>query len=103
MSESVQQDLPVAAPNDHIEVPVSADQDLVIRKAAELVGWTVEQYVLSAALDRAERDLYEHATLRGEARARLAGEADMNTVDRQAKGPPEAIIEPFVAVITATA
>jgi uncharacterized protein (DUF1778 family) len=37
------------------------DESLLIRKAAELQGWTVTQYVLCAVLDRAERDLYEHA------------------------------------------
>lgn len=61
MCESVHQDLPAARVDDHIALPVSAEQILVIRKAAELVGWTVTDYVLSAALDRAERDLYEHA------------------------------------------
>ncbi|WP_165969471.1 DUF1778 domain-containing protein [Actinomadura sp. KC06] len=59
MSESVRQNLP--APDDHITVRPSPDQLLVIRKAAELIGWTVTDFVLSAALDRAERDLYEHA------------------------------------------
>ncbi|MFI0354026.1 DUF1778 domain-containing protein [Actinomadura sp. 9N407] len=74
------QDLPR---NDRLELRTSEEQHLAIRKAAELVGWTVPQYVLSAALDRAERDLYEHA----------------------AAGRPEAgdggSVEPFVAVVTA--
>ncbi|TMQ93519.1 DUF1778 domain-containing protein, partial [Actinomadura soli] len=48
-------------PDDHLTVRPSPDQLLVIRKAAELIGWTVTDFVLSAALDRAERDLYEHA------------------------------------------
>lgn len=61
MSESVRQDLPATRADDHISLPTSADQLLVIRKAAELAGWTVGDYVLSAVLDRAERDLYEHA------------------------------------------
>ena len=39
----------------------TADEELVIRKAAELAGWTITEYVHSAVLDRAERDLYEHA------------------------------------------
>lgn len=60
MSESVRQNLP-AADDDRITVHPSADQLLVIRKAAELIGWTVTDFVLSAVLDRAERDLYEHA------------------------------------------
>ncbi|TDD69352.1 DUF1778 domain-containing protein, partial [Actinomadura darangshiensis] len=61
MPESVRQDLPAARADDHLTLRTSADQLLVIRKAAELIGWTVTDYVLSAALDRAERDLYEHA------------------------------------------
>ncbi|MEU8797046.1 DUF1778 domain-containing protein [Spirillospora sp. NPDC048819] len=61
MSESVRQDLPASQADDHIAFRTSAEQILVIRKAAELIGWTVTDYVLSAALDRAERDLYEHA------------------------------------------
>ncbi|MGK5555265.1 DUF1778 domain-containing protein [Actinomadura kijaniata] len=63
MSESVRQDLPAPRPDDHIAFPTTAEQHLVISKAAELLGWTVPQYVLCAALDRAERDLYEHAAL----------------------------------------
>ncbi|GAA1833786.1 DUF1778 domain-containing protein [Actinomadura chokoriensis] len=58
MPESVRQDLPAT---EHIAFRISDEQSLVIRKAAELIGWTVTEYVLSAALDRAERDLYEHA------------------------------------------
>ncbi|XRQ03619.1 DUF1778 domain-containing protein [Actinomadura welshii] len=61
MSESVHQDLPATHADGHIALRTSAEQLLVIRKAAELVGWTVTDYVLSTALDRAERDLYEHA------------------------------------------
>jgi hypothetical protein len=93
MSESVQQALPIAEPDDRIEVLVSEEQDLVIRKAAELVGWTVEQYVLAAALDRAERDLYEHATLLREPPGRAPD-------DRRA-GASGAVVDPFVAVVTA--
>jgi uncharacterized protein (DUF1778 family) len=58
MPESVRQDLPAT---EHIAFRISDEQSLVIRKAAELIGWTVTDYVLSAALDRAERDLYAHA------------------------------------------
>jgi uncharacterized protein (DUF1778 family) len=68
MSESVHQDLPAPRHGDHIEFNVSDEQDLVLRKAADLLGWTVPQYVLSAALDRAERDLYEHAAATSAAR-----------------------------------
>ncbi|GAA4228903.1 hypothetical protein GCM10022254_20130 [Actinomadura meridiana] len=63
MSESVRQNLPAA---DEITLHPSAEQLLVIRKAAELIGWTVTDYVMSALLDRAERDLYEHAAAREE-------------------------------------
>jgi uncharacterized protein (DUF1778 family) len=74
------QDLPR---NDRLELRTSEEQHLAIRKAAELVGWTVPQYVLSAALDRAERDLYEHAA-----------------VHRPEPGDGGSV-EPFVAVVTA--
>ncbi|TDC57343.1 DUF1778 domain-containing protein [Actinomadura sp. KC345] len=61
MPESVRHDLPASQADDHIAFRISAEQIRVIRKAAELIGWTVTDYVLSTALDRAERDLYEHA------------------------------------------
>ncbi|MEO5874285.1 MAG: DUF1778 domain-containing protein [Streptosporangiaceae bacterium] len=41
-----------------------ANQELVIRKAAELQGLTVSEYLLCAVLDRAERDLYTEAAER---------------------------------------
>jgi len=37
------------------------DQELLIRKAADLQGLTVDEYLLCTVLDRAERDLYTHA------------------------------------------
>lgn len=40
------------------------DQELLIQKAAELQGLTVDQYILCAVLDRAERDLYTDAATR---------------------------------------
>ncbi|QKG26047.1 DUF1778 domain-containing protein [Actinomadura verrucosospora] len=61
MSESVRPDLPAPGTDDRIALSTSAEQLLVLRKAAELIGWTVSDFILSAALDRAERDLYEHA------------------------------------------
>lgn len=76
MSESVRQDLPATQADDHIAIRISAEQILVIRKAAELIGWTVTDYVLSAALDRAERDLYEHA-----AALEAAAPADLDPTD----------------------
>lgn len=93
MSESVRQDLPVAHRNDRIELRTSEDQALVIRKAAELVGWTVPQFVLSAALDRAERDLYEHAVIQRE--------AHRPATSKQGADPPATNDEPFTAVINA--
>lgn len=62
MQPSVHHDLP-GAHDDHIHLHTSAEAHLALRKAAALIGWTVPEYVLSAALDRAERDLYEHAAL----------------------------------------
>lgn len=63
MSVSAHQDLPAARRLEQIEIHTTEEQDLVIRKAAELVGWTVPEYILCTILDRAERDLYEHAAL----------------------------------------
>ncbi|TDD57959.1 DUF1778 domain-containing protein [Actinomadura rubrisoli] len=85
MSESVRQDLPATRNDDHIAFRTSPEQSLVIRKAAELIGWTVSEYVLSTVLDRAERDLYEHAT---------ALESDPPQTE------PEPV-EPYVAVVIA--
>ncbi|MFG1999391.1 DUF1778 domain-containing protein [Spirillospora sp. NPDC048911] len=90
MYESVHQDLPVSHDNGHIEFLTSEEQHRVIRKAAELLGWTVPQYVLSTALDRAERDLYEHAAA--------------HTEQARPTTPPaeeEAAVMPLVAVIAA--
>lgn len=60
------------SPSDGTALPPSSDQavigltpteheDLIIRKAAELQGWSVTEYVRAAVLDRAERDIYEWA------------------------------------------
>jgi hypothetical protein len=46
---------------ERIGFRTSQDESLLIRKAAELRGQTVTQYVQCTVLDRAERDLYEHA------------------------------------------
>jgi uncharacterized protein (DUF1778 family) len=56
-------------------------ESALIRRAADLRGLTVTQYVLCAVLDRAERDLYEHA-------ARTGQEAKMS----------DGAVEPFHAV-----
>ncbi|KAB2341852.1 type II toxin -antitoxin system TacA 1-like antitoxin [Actinomadura rudentiformis] len=94
MSESVHQDLPVSHDDDHIEFRTSEEQSRVIRKAAELMGWTVPQYVLSTVLDRAERDLYEYAAAR---------EAMLDGPDRASTSPAgqEAAVIPLVAVVAA--
>ncbi|MFC9977214.1 DUF1778 domain-containing protein [Spirillospora sp. NPDC127200] len=83
MSESVRQGLPAIR---QIELDITEEQHLVIRKAADDLGWTVPQYVLCAALDRAERDLYEHAAIDG---------ADDD------HRHPEGTAEPFVALLAA--
>ncbi|CNE12014.1 Uncharacterized protein conserved in bacteria [Mycobacterium tuberculosis] len=83
MPESVRKDLPAT---EHIAFRISDEQSLAIRRAAELIGWTVTEYVLSAALDRAERDLHEHA----------AAEAPADPA-----GPDPAA--PLVALLTALA
>jgi uncharacterized protein (DUF1778 family) len=46
---------------ERITFRTSEDESELIRRAAELRGWTTTEYVLCAVLDRAERDLYEHA------------------------------------------
>ncbi|HEY8481702.1 MAG TPA: DUF1778 domain-containing protein [Spirillospora sp.] len=89
MSESVHQDLPAAHADKHVALRLSAEQFLVIRRAAELVGWTVTDYVLSAILDRAERDLYEHAAALDA--AALTGVTDADPAD------------PFLALLLARA
>ncbi|HEX6469371.1 MAG TPA: DUF1778 domain-containing protein [Streptosporangiaceae bacterium] len=52
------------------------DEGELIRRAAELRGVTMTQYVLCAVLDRAERDLYEHAVRAQPAAAAADGAAE---------------------------
>jgi len=47
---------------ERIRIPTTEHESALIRRAADLRGWTITQYLLCAVLDRAERDLYEHAT-----------------------------------------
>jgi hypothetical protein len=65
MTASAHDTLPGEPPQERrlgrIGFRTSQDESLLIHKAAELRGQTVTQYVLCAVLDRAERDLYEHA------------------------------------------
>ncbi|WP_037558755.1 DUF1778 domain-containing protein [Spirillospora albida] len=86
MTDPVRHNLPAVRPDDPIAFRASAEQCLVIREAAALIGWTVHDYVLSAALDRAERDLYEHAAVR----------------DVRPSHPAPTTTEPYVAVILAS-
>jgi hypothetical protein len=51
--------------SEQIGFRASENESMLIRRAAELRGWTITQYVLCAVLDRAERDLYEHAARTG--------------------------------------
>jgi uncharacterized protein (DUF1778 family) len=50
---------------ERIDFRATKQESVLIRQAADLRGWTVTQYVLCAVLDRAERDLCEHATRSG--------------------------------------
>jgi uncharacterized protein (DUF1778 family) len=52
------------------------DESALIRRAADLRGWTVTQYVKCAVLDRAERDLHEHAARTRLSAADLEGAAE---------------------------
>lgn len=63
MSVSAQPDLPPARLAEHIVIEITEEQLVVISQAADLLGWTVPEYLLCAVLDRAERDLYVHAAL----------------------------------------
>ncbi|HZB29005.1 MAG TPA: DUF1778 domain-containing protein [Streptosporangiaceae bacterium] len=46
---------------ERIGFRTTEQEGALIRRAADLRGLTITQYVLCAVLDRAERDLYEHA------------------------------------------
>ncbi|RAY12495.1 hypothetical protein DPM19_25515 [Actinomadura craniellae] len=58
MSVSAHQNLP---PSAHLAFELTEEQEFIVRRAAELLGWSVTEYILCTVLDRAERDLYEHA------------------------------------------
>ncbi|MFC0041198.1 DUF1778 domain-containing protein [Actinomadura rayongensis] len=57
MSESV----PAFHPDESVEFRLSAEQHVVLSEAAALLGWTVPEFILCTALDRAERDLHAQA------------------------------------------
>lgn len=59
-------DLHLEGRKGHLGFRTTDEEELLIRKAAELQGWTVSQYILCAVLDRAERDLYTEAALRAD-------------------------------------
>jgi uncharacterized protein (DUF1778 family) len=61
MTASAHDELPLPHRKGFIGFRTTGEQELAIRKAAELFGWSVSQYVLCAVLDQAERDLHEHA------------------------------------------
>jgi uncharacterized protein (DUF1778 family) len=46
---------------ERIGFRTTENESTLIRQAADLRGCSITQYVLCAVLDRAERDLYEHA------------------------------------------
>jgi uncharacterized protein (DUF1778 family) len=61
MTASAYRDLSLPPSDGVIGFRPTAEQELVIRRAAELSGWSVTEYVLCAVLDRAEREVHEHA------------------------------------------
>jgi uncharacterized protein (DUF1778 family) len=61
---------------ERIGFRTTVNEGTLIRMAADLRGWTVTQYVLCAVLDRAERDLYEHAARTRPARSIQDGAAE---------------------------
>lgn len=95
MSVSAHQDLPATRRPEQLELQPTEEQKLVIQKAAELLGWTVSDYVLCAALDRAERDLYEHAAMHGFAQSPPGDRQD------SPGALPDSAAEPIVALVSA--
>ena len=51
------------ARSDRLEVRTTDEQNALIRQAAALRGWTVTQFVLDSAVERAEQVLREQRTL----------------------------------------
>lgn len=86
MSASAHQDLPADRQSGQIEFPVTHEQGLVIRKAAEFLGVSVHEYILCAVLDRAERDLYENAAMQDWSQVFPATSAEPITSIMQAFG-----------------
>lgn len=73
---------------ERIGFRMTAHEIALIRRAADLRGWTVTQYMLCAVLDRAERDLYEHA-------ARAQSESEPAVLEGSV---PEGAAEPLHAL-----
>jgi uncharacterized protein (DUF1778 family) len=63
MTQQARQVSPISLDRTAIVFRPTEDEDFVIRKAAELQGLSVTDYIRAAILDRAERDLHEHAAL----------------------------------------
>jgi uncharacterized protein (DUF1778 family) len=61
---------------ERIRIRTTEHESALIRRAADLRGWTITQYVMCAVLDRAERDLYEHAASTRQEPARPDGAAE---------------------------
>ncbi|HEV7934799.1 MAG TPA: DUF1778 domain-containing protein [Actinomadura sp.] len=61
MTASAYHDLPLPQYDGFIGFRPTQEQERLIRKAAELSGWSISDYVLCAVLDRAEREVHEDA------------------------------------------
>jgi hypothetical protein len=61
---------------ERMRIRTTEHEAALIRRAADLRGWTITQYVMCAVLDRAERDLYEHAASGQQEPARPEGAAE---------------------------
>jgi hypothetical protein len=61
MTASAYHDLPLPQYDGFIGFRPTLEQERLIRKAAELSGWSISEYLLCAVLDRAEREVHEHA------------------------------------------
>jgi uncharacterized protein (DUF1778 family) len=88
MTASAEHRLPLPVHGGFIGFRTTAEQELVIRKAAELSGWTVAEYVRSAVLDRAERELYEHA-------AQVGWEHDTGALTAAATEPFDSLVSAY--------
>ncbi|WP_018655254.1 DUF1778 domain-containing protein [Actinomadura flavalba] len=51
-----------SVPAPRLTLHPTPEQLQLLHEAAALLGWTLHQYILSTALDAAERDLHTHHT-----------------------------------------